>query len=109
MPMMITSEISKQYLLEEDAVEGFRTAVTNGQVRLALQIMTEIVDAFMEMFNAMLIDDEDNLIDNVQQEVSAVPAATIENKIATEETVKEVAKKTAKVKSEESVEVNTAE
>lgn len=109
MPMMITSEISKQYLLEEDAVEGFRTAVTNGQVRLALQIMTEIVDAFMEMFNAMLIDDEDNLIDNVQQEVSAVPTATIENKIATEETVKEVAKKAAKVKSEESVEVNTAE
>jgi hypothetical protein len=56
---MIKSEISKQFLLEEDAVEGFRTAVANGQVRLALQIMTEIVDGIMEIFDAALGDDDD--------------------------------------------------
>lgn len=113
MSIMITSEISKQYLLEEDAVEGFRTAVGNGQVRLALQIMTEIVDAFMEMFHAVLIEDEDNLIDSVKQEVEAVSPVvdvkTLEKTVELqEEEKKETNKKTTKAKSEE-LETNTTE
>ena len=31
MSLMINSEISKQFLLEEDAIEGFRKAVANNQ------------------------------------------------------------------------------
>jgi len=51
---MINSEISKQFLLEEDAIEGFRKAVANNQIRLALQILVEIVDAFMEGFEVLM-------------------------------------------------------
>lgn len=58
MGFMITSEVSKQYLLEEDAVKGFEMAVTNGQSRLALSIMVDIVNGFMEVFHAMMDDEE---------------------------------------------------
>jgi outer membrane biosynthesis protein TonB len=51
---MITSELSKIYLQEEDAVKGFKAAVENNQLRLAMQILTEIVDAFVEGFEAIL-------------------------------------------------------
>ena len=50
MSFRILSDVSKQYLLEEDAIVGFRAAVENGQSRLALQILTDIIDAFMEIF-----------------------------------------------------------
>lgn len=50
MAFTILSETSKQYLMEEDAVKGFRAAVENGQSRLALQILTDIIDAFNEVF-----------------------------------------------------------
>jgi len=54
MSLMITSEISKQYLQEEDAVEGFKIAVANNQLRLALEILTEIIDAFMGGFETLM-------------------------------------------------------
>lgn len=58
MSLMITSEISKTYLQEEDAVKGFKVAVENNQTRLALQILTEIVDAFVEGFQILLESSE---------------------------------------------------
>lgn len=58
MSFMIKSDVSEQYLLEEDAVEGFRQAVMNGQVRLALQILVDIVDVF-EGFIASVVEDDD--------------------------------------------------
>jgi hypothetical protein len=66
MSFMIESEISKQYLREEDAVEGFREAVENGQVRLALQILVDIVDAFVDIFEAVTEGEDE---EEVQQEV----------------------------------------
>lgn len=101
MGIMISSDISKQYLLEEDAVEGFRTAVANGQVRLALQIMTEIVDGIMEIFNLAFSEDDENPNDNSAIEDKPVeakeeaPQATVEQAIKQEE-VKEVKKTTQK-------------
>lgn len=59
MSLMINSEISKQFLLEEDAIEGFRKAVANNQIRLALQILVEIVDAFMEGFQVLMEEPEE--------------------------------------------------
>lgn len=55
---MFTSDIAKQYLLTEDAVEGFNLAVENGQVRLALQILTELIDGFMQVFEAITSEEE---------------------------------------------------
>jgi hypothetical protein len=88
MSIMIKSEISSQYLLEEDAVEGFKTAVANGQVRLALQIMTEIVDGIMEIFDAALGDDEDD-------DTSATAAAA---EVPAPSAVEEAAKESAPIK-----------
>jgi hypothetical protein len=67
MSFMIESEISKQYLREEDAVEGFREAVENGQVRLALQILVDIVEAFVDIFEAVTEGEDE---EEVQQEVA---------------------------------------
>jgi len=61
MSLMINSEISKQFLLEEDAIEGFRKAVANNQIRLALQILVEIVDAFMEGFQVLMEEPEEEI------------------------------------------------
>jgi hypothetical protein len=59
MSFMITSETSKQYLLEEDAVKGFEMAVANGQSRLALTILVDVVNGIMEVFNAMMEDEQE--------------------------------------------------
>lgn len=67
MGFIITSEASKQYLLEEDAVKGFEMAVTNGQSRLALSIMVDIVNGFMEVFNAMMDEDEVDQPSEIEQ------------------------------------------
>lgn len=101
MGIMISSDISKQYLLEEDAVEGFRTAVTNGQVRLALQIMTEIVDGIMEIFNVAFSEDDENLNDDLaaedksDKEKEQAPQAAVEQDVKQEE-AKELKKTTQK-------------
>lgn len=51
MSIKITSEVSKQYLLTDDAVEGFKLAVQNGQTRLALQVLVDVIDGIMEIFD----------------------------------------------------------
>lgn len=53
MPLIITSELSKNFFQEEDAIKGFKTAVDNNQLRLAMQILTEIIDAFAEGFEVI--------------------------------------------------------
>lgn len=83
MGLLINSEISKQYLLEEDAIQGFKKAVDNNQIRLALQVLTEIVDAFMEAFE-VLVEQEDT---PVVEEVAPV-------EVKAEEPKKTAAKKT---------------
>ena len=81
MGLIINSEISKQFLLEEDAVQGFKKAVANNQQQLALKVLTEIIDTFMEAFD-LLIETED---DSVTEEV-VEPKVEEEKKSATKKT-----------------------
>jgi hypothetical protein len=83
MSLMINSEISKQFLLEEDAIEGFRKAVANNQTRLALQVLVEIVDACMEGFEALMGDSED---ESEQESPEAVEVLTKKEEVEKQET-----------------------
>ncbi len=102
MSFMIESEISKQYLREEDAVEGFREAVENGQVRLALQILVDIVDAFVDIFEAVTEGEDE---EEVQQEVTKeVVAEKIEQEKPVEK-IEPAPKKTLKQEKPDTQEV----
>ena len=78
---MILSDVSKQYLQEEDAVRGFRAAVENGQSRLALQILADIVEAFMEIFQEAMenSDDEDTAPEPASKETAPAVAVNVES------------------------------
>jgi hypothetical protein len=81
MAFQILSDVSKQYLLEEDAIKGFRMAVENGQSRLALSILTDIIDVFNGIFTDFYSDEEE------QKEVKDVEPKNekkIETQIKTE-------------------------
>jgi len=46
--LMINSEISKQFLAEEDALKGFKKAVANNQTNLALRVLSDIITSIMQ-------------------------------------------------------------
>jgi hypothetical protein len=69
---MITSDTSKQYLREEDAVKGFEIAVGNGQTRMALTILVDVINGMMDIFNSV----EDEL-----EEEETTPVAVQEPKL----------------------------
>lgn len=95
MSLMINSEISKQFLLEEDAIEGFKKAVANNQIRLALQVLVEIVDAFMEGFEVLMEESE-------EEESSLEESTTVTEDLPKKD---EVEKKESKTEEKESVKV----
>lgn len=98
MPFIITSDTSKQYLREDDAVKGFEIAVGNGQSRMALTILVDVINGIMDIFNAL----EDELEE--EEESAPTPVAVEEPKLqkqvqaaeAAEEEVLPVAKPVAK-------------
>jgi hypothetical protein len=98
MPFIITSDTSKQYLREDDAVKGFEIAVGNGQSRMALTILVDVINGIMDIFNAL----EDELAE--EEESAPTPVAVEEPKSqkqvqvaeAAEEEVLPVAKPVAK-------------
>lgn len=91
MSIKIVSEISKQYLLKEDAIEGFKIAVENGQTRLALQVLVDIIDGMMDIFNyAMEEVSEDDDIIEVPVTVSA--SAPVEKAVEIAEVIEAVEK-----------------
>ena len=93
MGLIINSEISKQFLLEEDAVQGFKKAVANNQQQLALKVLTEIIDTFMEAFDLLIGTEDDSATEEevVQPKVeeekkpAAKKAEPKEEKVQTEE------------------------
>jgi len=93
MGLIINSEISKQFLLEEDAVKGFKKAVANNQQQLALKVLTEIIDTFMEAFDLLIETEDDSATEEevVQPKVeeekkpAAKKADVKEEKVQTEE------------------------
>jgi len=95
MSLMINSEISKQFLLEEDAIEGFKKAVANNQIRLALQVLVEIVDAFMEGFEVLMEESE-------EEESSLEESTTVTEDLPKKD---EVEKKESKTEEKEPVKV----
>jgi|688.fasta_scaffold87166_3 hypothetical protein len=101
MSFQILSDISKQYLLEEDAVKGFRAAVENGQSRLALQILADVIDAFMEIFVEAFEDSVDQPESSPSEPEAAAPAKEVapaaqDNAPESEEKPKQTAKKETK-------------
>jgi hypothetical protein len=49
--MYIQSEIGKLARYSENAIEAFRIAVDNGQARLAMQILVDVIDRYAEKFD----------------------------------------------------------
>ena len=82
MSLIIESEESKRYLQQENAIDGFRVAVNNGQTRLALEILVSIVDTFADIFSAMMQDDDEEVIApaviEVQEKVEDIKPAGIQ-------------------------------
>ena len=94
MSLIIESEESKRYLQEENAIDGFRVAVNNGQTRLALEILVSIVDAFAEILSLMMQGDDEEEVIIVAPTVVEVEQKVEEIKqVEIEEAKKPVAKK----------------
>jgi hypothetical protein len=101
MSIKIVSDISKQYLLKEDAIEGFKIAVENGQTRLALQVLVDIIDGMMEIFDYAMeeIAEDDNVIDvSVAISAPAQEPVKVVEAVEVVEEKKVSPKKTAEVK-----------
>ena len=77
MPFMITSDTSKQYLREEDAVKGFEIAVGNGQTRMALTILVDVINVIMNIFNSL----EDEFLEE-ESVVVAVQEPKLQKQVA---------------------------
>ena len=96
MPFIITSDTSNQYLREEDAVKGFEIAVGNGQTRMALTILVDVINGMMDIFNSV----EDELIEEEEEEAVAVEEPKLQKQTVVNETPEEetlpVAKPVAK-------------
>lgn len=105
MSFIIESEISKQYLREENAIEGFREAVENGQVRLALQILVDIVEVFGEIFEALTEEDGENQIQNTEKAEQPKPEPQLEQEEKIAEKPEPAAKKVAKTEKADTQEV----
>lgn len=69
MSLIINSQISKEYLLEEDAIKGFKKAVNNNQLQLAMRVLVDILDVFVQAF--------DVLIDTEEESDEAVPTPEV--------------------------------
>jgi hypothetical protein len=103
MSIKIVSELSKQYLLKEDAIEGFKIAVENGQTRLALQVLVDIIDGMMEIFDYAMeeVSEDDTIV-----EVPVAVSAPVEKAVEIAEVIEAVEKvEDKKVSSKKAVEV----
>jgi len=84
---------------EEDVVEKFRTAVYNGQTRLALEALVDIVDGIL----GILFPDEEQQQQQVEQvkvEEQKVAAVAVEDKPAAKKKAKETKEETLTVSAE---------
>lgn len=91
--MIIPSETAKNSRYGEDALEAFYTAVDNGQARLAMSILVDVVQAFAEKIEAL--EESDNPVAEVK------PPAKEEVKVEAE--VEEEVKPAPKAKAKETV------
>lgn len=82
MSLIINSEVSKQYLLEEDAIAGFKKAVNNNQLQLAMRVLVDILDVFVEVFDVLIDTEEESSVEPEEKilEVVAAPELDTEDK-----------------------------
>lgn len=98
MGLTINSEISKQFLLEEDAIKGFKKAVDNNQTLLAMRVLSEILDTFVEAFDLMFEDSSDEVEEQTTAEDTPsfeevqVPQADLEEQAVVKESKPKVKK-----------------
>jgi len=92
--MIIPSETAKSSRYGEDAIEAFYTAVDNGQARLAMSILVDIIEAFAEKIEAL-------------EEAAAAPVAEVKppvkEEVKVEEQIEEEVKPAPKAKAKETV------
>jgi len=84
--------------LEEDAVKGFAMAVQNGQTRLGMSILVDIVQAFNEIFTEILSDEETEEVDAVEsknEKEDQIPTKTAKKESEPKTTTKKAEKTTA--------------
>ena len=75
--MYIKSEVGRLSRYGEDAVEAFRTAVNNGQARLGMQILVDVIDAFADKLDELsLLAEESNIAVTPEKEVEAIKPAS---------------------------------
>lgn len=72
--LTIKNEQIATYLNTDNAVEGFAKAVNNGQTRLALQVLVEIIEELTEY-----IQDVDDIDEEENVEVAIIQEVQIEN------------------------------
>lgn len=74
MSLIINSQISKEYLLEEDAIKGFKKAVNNNQLQLAMRVLVDILDVFVQAFDVLIDTEEES------DEAVLTPEVVLEDK-----------------------------
>jgi hypothetical protein len=70
----VNEKITSSQNTEEDSLQVFRRAVNNGQTRLALEALVDVIDAIVEILTP---DEEEQEQDHVEIKQ---PAATVEIK-----------------------------
>lgn len=106
--MKIKSEIGTGSLYGDDALEAFYNAVDNGQARLALQFLTEIVEVLIEKIDAIEnyvgiteVSEQEVQLEVVEPTVEApVEPEMQEEVLVVEQKVEEAPQQEPKVKSE---------
>lgn len=87
--MYIKSETGRLSRYGEDAVEAFRTAVNNGQARLGMQILVDVIDAFSDKLDELsLLAEESNIAVAPEKEVEDIkPAPAAKEEVESNEGV----------------------
>jgi hypothetical protein len=90
--MIIPSEIAKSSRYGEDALEAFYTAVDNGQARLAMSILVDIVEVFAEKIEALENSNvtteevkppvKQEVAQDVEEEVKPAPKAKVKETVS---------------------------
>lgn len=91
--MRIESEIARQSRYGEDAIEAFNTAVDNGQARLAMSILVDIINAFAEKLDELTSESAVS-----EENVKTIEKEDIKQKQTGKEESKTVAKEDAPAK-----------
>lgn len=93
--MKIKSEAAELSRYGNDALEGFYTAVDNGQARLAMTILADIISAFAEKIDSLeeSLNSQDSKqdVNPVKEEKELVENIKVETKVKT--SVKETVSK----------------